>query len=110
MQRLGQTGRVEHRAVVLLVGLELFAVSIQTEGFAHQPVSALGILLAQWVVWLVAQAADSLTVGQQGGEAKLALFGGMDVEALQAQVAHFKAVSIFQNMHHHKITNTFCFL
>ncbi len=73
---------IEHRAMVLLVGLEALVVFIETESFTHQPVGTLCILTAQRTERLIAQTTEPLAVGEQCCEAELTLFGGMDVKAL----------------------------
>lgn len=79
---LGEARGVEDGAVVLLVGMEAVAVVVEAEGLAHEPVGALGVGSAGVVEGLVAEAAEALSVGEEGGEAVLGLLGGEDVEAL----------------------------
>jgi hypothetical protein len=91
--------------MVLLVGLEKLTVFIQAESFTHQPVGTFCILLAQRIKGFIAQAAEPLAIGQQCRETELPFLRGMDVEALQTQVAHLKAVSILYLMHRDEVAN-----
>ena len=96
---LGEACGVEDGAVVLLVGMEAVAVVVETEGFAHEPVGTLGVGPAGVVEGLVAEAAEALAVGEEGGEAVLGLLGGEDVEALETEGADAEVVGALEGVH-----------
>lgn len=84
---LGLLAGIECCAVVLVVGAELFAVFVEAECFAKQPVAIAHIFLVARVVGLVAEAHYALSVGHEHAEAVLRGLGGAEVET-----GHFHVV------------------
>ena len=66
--------------MIFLVGVEGGLVLVEAEGLTHQPVAAAGVGLALDAIGLVAQAHESLPVGQLGLEAVLLGLAGRDVK------------------------------
>lgn len=93
-QLLSQTSRIEGGRVMLLVGIKLLAILVEAECFAQQPVGSACPGLALLTVRLIAQAGQSLSVGQQSTEAELLGLGRPDVKGCDRHVVDLKLLAM----------------
>ena len=75
-----QLGGILNGAVVLLVRLEAVTLFVETECLVKQPVAAFHVRLAVRIVRLITGTGQLFAVFQNGGEAKLPCFCGVDIE------------------------------
>ena len=93
-EHFGLLSGIECGAVVLVVGAELFAVAIEAEGFAEEPVAVAHIGFISLVERFVAQAHHALPVGHEQPESILHGFGGAQIEASHIHIIHHQLFTI----------------
>ena len=100
IQLCGYPCRVEHGAVVLLVGPELLVLRIEAESLAQQPVATAHIALGSFVVGFIAQTGHPHAVGERSGKTELFLLGRTDVEEIDLHVVDLNMLAIGHLTHH----------
>ena len=94
LKHFGLLSGIECCAVVLIVRAELFAVAIEAEGFAEEPVAVAHIGFIALVERFVAQAHHALSVGHEQPESILHGFGGAQIEASHIHIIHHQLFTI----------------
>ena len=92
--------RIEHGAVVLLIGPELLALGIEAEGLAQQPVATTHKPFGALVVGFIAQTDYPHSVWKCSGKAKLFFLGGTNVEEIHLHVVDLEMLAIGHLAHH----------
>ena len=80
MQALSQLSGVFDGAVMFLIRLEAVTLFVEAECLVKQPVAAFHVRLAIRIVRLITGTGQLFAVFQNGGEAKLPCFCGVDIE------------------------------